>query len=99
MHISADKIFKSWFIDRHDAIIEPVNLFGIGVDAPYCGAQFGEASAGDQADVAGSYDGNIHVLNLNSCGLAVPDTLRYRYFVSAASRILAFSPIVLLLFL
>ncbi len=61
---SAYKIFKTGLINRNNAVLEFVDLVFIGINTVYCCAKLGEAGAANQADIACSYNGNIHVISL-----------------------------------
>ena len=47
-------------VDRHFAAPQPRDLAVVDVDAGDVVAAFGEAGAGDQADIAGSNDRDFH---------------------------------------
>ena len=54
--------FQTGFVDRHDALVEAVDLGGINIHAADVVADFRQTGAGDEADVAGSKDGEVHGL-------------------------------------
>ena len=59
--MSGDDLLESRLEDRDLAGLEPLDLGRIDVDADHVVADFGEAGAGDQADVAGAEYRDAHM--------------------------------------
>ena len=58
--VALDELVEPGLVDRQDVLLQPVDLALIDVGADDVVAGFGEARADDEADVAGSDDGDVH---------------------------------------
>ena len=56
-----DKFLESRLINRHDAVVEFIDLFGVDIHASNIRAHFGKTGSRDQTDISGSYDCNVHI--------------------------------------
>src|SRR5207245_1180905 len=59
-HVALDQLIEAGLVDRHLAALQPGNLVGILVDAHDVDAELREAGAGDEADIAGADDRDVH---------------------------------------
>src|SRR3546814_8802783 len=60
--IADDDVLEVGFEDRHDALLQPLDLGGVLIDAPGREPQLRQAGAGNQPDIARAYDCNPHCL-------------------------------------
>ena len=60
--VAGDEILQPGLIDRHLALLHPLDALGILVDAGDADAKFGKAGAGNQAHIAGAHHGDTHRL-------------------------------------
>ena len=58
--ISVNDFLQSGFVDRHLARLEGLYFSRIVIHADDVMADVGKAGAGDEADITGADDGNIH---------------------------------------
>ena len=70
LHIAFDQRIEPRFVDRHDSVVQAVDLALILVDADHVVAEIGEASARDEADIARANHCDFHVINPCSVPLA-----------------------------
>lgn len=61
--IAPDDLFQPRFIDRDDAVVQPVDLLFVYIDARDVEAHFGETSPRNQTDVPRSYDCDFHIVS------------------------------------
>ena len=59
--VALQQLVEAGLVDRRLAALEHLDLALVDVDAQDVVADLGEARAGDQADVAGTEDGETHV--------------------------------------
>ncbi len=78
-HVPLDQFLKPRFIDRYAACIEQVDLFFIDVHAGDITAAFSKAGAGNEANIACSDYGDLHV-----CSPSV--VVRKKYYVTSFRR-------------
>ena len=62
--VALHHLFEAGLVDGHPPAPEQANLGGILVDTDDVVAVFGEACSGDQPDVAGADNGNLHARGL-----------------------------------
>ena len=55
------QLVQAWLVDRHAAFMQGGELPGIGLHNSDVNAEFGEAGAGDQADISAADHRNTHV--------------------------------------
>ncbi len=60
--VGLDQFAQAGLMDGHAAAVEGGDLGGVDVEAADAVAQVRQAGAGDQADVAGADDGDVHVV-------------------------------------
>jgi hypothetical protein len=58
--VARDDLVQPRLVDRDAALVEDADLARVDVQADHVVAHFGEAGAGDEADVAGADDGDFH---------------------------------------
>ena len=85
--VPRDQLRQPRLVDRRLAAQQPLDLLPVAIDAHDVVARLGQASAGDQPHVAGSDNGEFHVLECGShgrpdleCGT---DTMLYCMVVTA----------------
>ena len=60
-----DQSVETGFVDGNDALFEFLYLRCVHVDACYVDAKFRETRTGDQTDIAGAYNCNMHISLIN----------------------------------
>ena len=55
-----DQLFEAGLVDRHASFAQGGELLGVGLHHRDVGAEFGEAGAGDQADIAAADHRDTH---------------------------------------
>ena len=56
-----DKFLESRLINRHDTVVELIDLFRVNIHTGHIRTHFGETSSCNQADIPGSNDCDIHI--------------------------------------
>ena len=56
-----DKFLESRLINRHDAVVELIDLFRVDIHTGHIRAHFGETGSCNQADISGPNDCNVHI--------------------------------------
>jgi hypothetical protein len=59
-HVALDELRQAFLVDRHAARAEQVDLAAVDVEAHHLVAEFGQATARDKADVAGTENRYFH---------------------------------------
>jgi hypothetical protein len=59
-NISVNDLLQSGFVDGHFALLERLYFSWIVIDADNVVADVGKAGAGDETDITGADNGNIH---------------------------------------
>ncbi len=59
-HVAANHGFQSGLVDRHATLLQHVDLGSVDVEAQHVIADFGQARAGDQPDIAGTDHRDFH---------------------------------------
>jgi hypothetical protein len=59
-NVGLDQFAQAGLVDGHAAVVEDGDLGGVDVEAADAVAEVGQTGAGDEADVAGADDGDVH---------------------------------------
>src|SRR5215211_5899274 len=54
-------MFEAWFVDRHDAVEQPLDLVLIDVYARDIDAELGETCSSDESDITSTDNRNMHL--------------------------------------